>query len=139
MVDDSFASGIDKKYPVAAQIEVIYWLSQTFRRQRVDAVDVMDGNSDGNGDEDVSAKDSNVVPVVDGSSDSDSANENDTSSAEEKKEDEGEKFDTVWIAVFEGMLSSGGDVSDGSSEDSLRWKLIDNRPAHIDFKSLDPL
>jgi len=35
MEDESFSNGIDKKYPVAAQLEVIYTLTQTFSRKKI--------------------------------------------------------------------------------------------------------
>ncbi len=44
----------------------------------------------------------------------------------EAESDESEKtIDTAWVAVFEGMLNDGVN----GSEDSLRWKLVENRPA----------
>ncbi len=39
MSDDSFSSGIEKEHPVAAQIEVIYSISQCFNRRQIDPYD----------------------------------------------------------------------------------------------------
>lgn len=83
MVDESLEPFVDKKYPVAAQIEVIYSISQTFAQTLIE-------------------------------------------DAEEKETDEGSRtMETAWVAVFEGMLFDGNN----GSEEKLRWKLVDNRPA----------
>jgi hypothetical protein len=83
MVDESLEPFVDKKYPVAAQIEVIYSISQTFAQTLIE-------------------------------------------DAEEKETEEGSRtMETAWVAVFEGMLFDGNN----GSEEKLRWKLVDNRPA----------
>lgn len=86
LVDDSLNGGIEKKFPIVAQIEVIYSIEQKFKQQKIE------------------------INNADSSADSD------------EKEN---TLDTAWVAVFEGMLSDG---TDGST-DSLRWKLVENRPA----------
>lgn len=98
LVDESLTPITDKKYPVAAQIEVIYSISQSFRRLKLDEID--EGSTTG-------------------------SEKKKEEEEESKSDDDEQKLDTAWVAVFEGMLSDGPNGSDNS----LRWKLIDNRPA----------
>ena len=82
--DDSLHGGIEKNNPTAAQIEVIYSISQCFKQEPVHSEELEINN-----------------------------------------EEEDRTVETAWIAVFEGMLSDGTE----GSEELLRWKLVDNRPA----------
>jgi hypothetical protein len=99
MTDDSLSNGFEKSYPVAAQIEVIYNITQRFRRRIISPGNVsMNISSDaGKSDEEV-----NTVSDV----------------------EEPEELQTAWVAVFEGLLHDGQ-----KGETPLRWKLVDNRPA----------
>lgn len=100
MVDESLKPILDKNYPVAAQIEVIYSISQSFRRLKIDKTDEPNAT-------DVPSEDSKEEEK-DGKSD-----------------DVERQLETSWVAVFEGMLSDGTK----STDNPLHWKLIDNRPA----------
>lgn len=82
MVDDSFSDGIGKPYPVAAQIEVIYNITQKFRRQRIPEDLRINSAADNNDQE---------RTVVN---------------------DDAEVLDTAWVAVFEGILDNGKNGSD---------------------------
>ncbi len=105
LVDDTLNGPIEQNYPIAAQIEVIYSISQKFKQKKI-YIPGMDTNSS---DDKEQKEDSN----------SDSDNDNDSDEMEKE-------FDTAWVAVFEGMLTDGTKNSD----DVLRWKLVDNRPAY---------
>lgn len=100
MTDDSLSNGIEKSYPVAAQIEVIYKITQKFRRRIISPGDTLINPS------------SNDSEKKDG--------EGNAVSEDEEPED----LQTAWVAVFEGLLDDG---KNGDTE--LRWKLVDNRPA----------
>lgn len=104
MVDVSLTQGIEKKYPIAAQIEVMYSINQKFQRKHVGSVKVDHEKDDNAPLEDKGAKDST---------------------------DEEFTLQTSWVAIFEGILNDGTD-----NTDSLRWKLIDNRPAW-EFPEID--
>ena len=107
MVDESLKPILDKNYPVAAQIEVIYSISQSFRRLKIDKTDEPNAT-------DVPSEDSKEEEK-DGKSD-----------------DVERQLETSWVAVFEGMLSDGTK----STDNPLHWKLIDNRPAW-EFPGMD--
>jgi hypothetical protein len=107
MVDDSLKPIIDKNYPVAAQIEVIYSISQSFRRLKIDKTDEPNATDAPSGDIKEEEKDG-------------------------KSDDVERQLETSWVAVFEGMLSDGTK----STDNSLHWKLIDNRPAW-EFPGMD--
>jgi hypothetical protein len=105
MTDDSLSNGIEKSYPVAAQIEVIYKITQKFRRRIISPGDTLINAS------------SNDSEKKDG--------EGNAVSEDEEPED----LQTAWVAVFEGLLDDG---KNGDTE--LRWKLVDNRPA-LEFQT----
>eukprot|EP01083_Nonionella_stella_P269456 911692_1 len=105
MEDSSFSNGIDKQYPVAAQVEVFYRMTQSFESTTFKLGDTdneskvstgSDGNNDGDGDDD-------DVDV--------------------------KEMETYWVAVFETYLDSGTGFGDSIEGGLLRWKLVDNREA----------
>lgn len=82
MADDSLSDGIERTYPVAAQIEVIYNITQKFRRQMIP--------------EDLVISSTNDRKNIGGKA-TDSGTE---------------ELDTAWVAVFEGILDDGKNGSD---------------------------
>lgn len=99
MTDDSLSNGFEKSYPIAAQIEVIYNITQKFRRRIISP-----GNVSMNASSDAGKTDEEGNTVSD--------------------DEEAEELQTAWVAVFEGLLDDGQ-----KGETPLRWKLVDNRPA----------
>lgn len=99
MTDDSLSNDIGKSYPIAAQIEVIYNITQKFRRRIISEDD--------------------IKHKISGDSEKTDGEENVGSDEEEPQE-----LQTAWVAVFEGILDDGK-----NGENPLRWKLVDNRPA----------
>jgi len=99
MEDSSFSNDITKQYPVAAQVEVFYKMSQSFRSTTFTV-----GESD---------NESKVSSDSDGDGD----------------DDDVEIMDTYWVAVFETYLDSGTGFGDSIEGGLLRWKLVDNREA----------
>ena len=75
MMDDSFSNDRGEEYPVVAQIEVLYTLSQTFTRKKIGATIMASQEVEENNDE------------------------------EEKEDHEKEHtMETAWVGVFEGWL-----------------------------------
>lgn len=110
MVDVSLTPGIEKKYPIAAQIEVLYSIAQKFQKQSLVPVQIDH------------AKDDAPLQDKDGAKDSTGTGTDD---------DKEFTLQTTWVAIFEGILNDGTD-----NAHSLRWKLIDNRPAY-EFPEID--
>lgn len=78
MEDDSFSSGIEREYPVIAQVEVMYSLSQNFQQKMIGNKDKEGEISDGNNNEDKETDD-----------------EHESSTTTESQ----------WVAVFEGSMN----------------------------------
>ncbi len=113
MEDVSFSTSKDDDYPVMAQIEMLYTISQTFTRKKIGQNDNNSGISTTIA---TTSTTSNATNVAD---DGDEEN----SSSEDKNKVDGEEehtMETAWVAVFEGWIEG---------KDPLEWKLVDNRPA----------
>ena len=82
MMDDSFSNDRGEEYPVVAQIEVLYTLSQTFTRKKIG-----------------SGMDNTTMSLT---QEEDTNNENDTDENEDPKKEV--TMETAWVGVFEGWL-----------------------------------
>jgi hypothetical protein len=105
LVDDSLTDhNDDEEYPVVAQIEVLYTISQTFARKKIGDKEVAAGldNHEEEGKEEEGVKSS------------------DTEEEAREKDSKESTMETSWVGIFEGCFNG---------KHPLRWKLVDNRPA----------
>ncbi len=119
MTDDSLSSDDDNNdgdNPICAQIEVLYTMSQIFKKKKIGEVSKSTATfttpSATNASEHEEQSQSMQVKGTD-----DYTENKDINDDESKKE---HTIETAWVGVFEGWI-------DGKHP--LRWKLVDNRPA----------